>query len=162
MQFYKVIATLTDEKWEENNDRRVMQQRTRRIARKSNEFNQQQGGKSYYFISDIGNDEVIAGIIDSGTGDKTKQIRAFFKSVDIAANDFDIDESTFSSMRNLLSNADKGDYIGDDDEVLEKFELLEMNPEKVSESMLTSISEQDIEIPPARHTIQIQKIGFGA
>lgn len=79
MQFYKVIATLTNEKWtEENNDRRVMQQRTRRIARKSDEFNQLQGGKTYYFISDIGKDEVTVGIIDSGTGDKTKQIRAFF------------------------------------------------------------------------------------
>lgn len=124
MQFYKVIATLTNEKWtEENNDRRVMQQRTRRIARKSDEFNQLQGGKTCYFISDIGNDEVTVGIIDSGTGDKTKQIRAFFKSVDIAAKEFDVDEITFSSMRNLLSCADRNDYIGDDDEVLEKFEL---------------------------------------
>lgn len=128
MQFYKVIATLTNEKWtEENNDRRVMQQRTRRIARKSNEFNQLQGGKTYYFISDIGNDEVTVGIIDSGTGDKTKQIRAFFKSVDIAAKEFDVDEITFSSMRNLLSCADRNDYIGDDDEVLEKFELDRIN-----------------------------------
>jgi len=123
-----VIATLTNEKWtEENNDRRVMQQRTRRIARKSDEFNQLQGGKTYYFISDIGNDEVTVGIIDSGTGDKTKQIRAFFKSVDIAAKEFDVDEITFSSMRNLLSCADRNDYIGDDDEVLEKFELDRIN-----------------------------------
>lgn len=128
MQFYKVIATLTNEKWtEENNDRRVMQQRTRRIARKSDEFNQLQGGKTYYFISDIGNDEVTVGIIDSGTGDKTKQIRAFFKSVDIAAKEFDVYEITFSSMRNLLSCADRNDYIGDDDEVLEKFELDRIN-----------------------------------
>lgn len=128
MQFYKVIATLTNEKWtEENNDRRVMQQRTRRIARKSDEFNQLQGGKTYYFISDIGNDEVTVGIIDSGTGDKTKQIRAFFKSVDIAAKEFDTDEITFSSMRNLLSCADRNDYIGDDNEVLEKFELDRIN-----------------------------------
>ena len=128
MQFYKVIATLTNEKWtEENNDRRVMQQRTRRIARKSDEFNQLQGGKTYYFISDIGNDEVTVGIIDSGTGNKTKQIRAFFKSVDIAAKEFDVDEITFSSMRNLLSCADRNDYIGDDDEVLEKFELDRIN-----------------------------------
>lgn len=128
MQFYKVIATLTNEKWtEENNDRRVMQQRTRRIARKSDEFNQLQGGKTYYFISDIGNDEVTVGIIDSGTGDKTKQIRAFFKSVDIAAKEFDVDEITFSSMHNLLSCADRNDYIGDDDEVLEKFELDRIN-----------------------------------
>lgn len=128
MQFYKVIATLTNEKWtEENNDRRVMQQRTRRIARKSDEFNQLQGGKTYYFISDIGNDEVTVGIIDSGTGDKTKQIRAFFKSVDIAAKEFDVDEITFSSMRNLLSCADRNDYIGDDDEVLEIFELDRIN-----------------------------------
>lgn len=128
MQFYKVIATVTDEKWaEENNDRHVMQQRTRRIARKIDEFNQQQEGKTYYFISDIGNDEVTAGIIDSGTGDKTKQIRAFFKSVDIATKEFEIDEITFSGMRNLLSCADRNDYIGDDDEVLEKFELDRIN-----------------------------------
>ena len=124
MQFYKVIAMITDEKWaEENNDRRVMQKRTRQIARKSDEFNQLQGGKTYYFISDIGDDEVTAGIIDSGTEDKTKQIRAFFKFVDISAGDFYVDEITFSSMRNLLGSADRDDYINDDDEVLEKFEL---------------------------------------
>ena len=38
--------------------------------------------------------------------------------------------------------------------------ILDMDPEKVSESILTSISEQDIEIPQAKQTAQVRKIGF--
>lgn len=40
--------------------------------------------------------------------------------------------------------------------------ILDMDPEKVSESILTSISEQDIEIPQAKQTAQVRKIGFSA
>ena len=128
MQFYKVTGTVADEKWaEENNDRRVLKQLVRRIARKSDEFYQLQSGRAYYFVSDIENDEVTVGIIDSGTGEKAKQIRAFFKSVEIDVRDFDIDEITFSSMRSLLGNANRSDYIGNDGEVLEKFELDRIN-----------------------------------
>ena len=124
MQFYKVTGTVADEKWaEENNDCRVFQPRVRRIALKSNEFNQLQNGRSYYFISGIGNNEVTAGIIDSDTDDRTKQILEFFKSVEIDVKDFDIDEITFSSTRSLLCNAENNDYISNEDVVLKKFEL---------------------------------------
>ncbi|MCH5170498.1 MAG: AAA family ATPase [Oscillospiraceae bacterium] len=149
MQFYKVIGIVADEKWtEENNDRRIMQQRARRIARKSEEFNQIQGGNSCYFISDIGNDEVTVGIIDSGMGDKTKQIRAFFRSLEIDVHDFDVDEITFSSMRNLLGSANRNDYISDDDEVLEKFELDRINGRYVrgieyGENLLNEITQKE-------------------
>lgn len=40
--------------------------------------------------------------------------------------------------------------------------ILDMDPEKVSESILTSISEQNIEIPQAKQTAQFRKIGFSA
>ena len=40
--------------------------------------------------------------------------------------------------------------------------ILDMDPEKVSESILTSISEQDIEIQQAKQTAQVRKIGFSA
>ena len=124
MQFYKVTGTVADEKWaEENNDCRVFQPRVRRIALKSNEFNQLQNGRSYYFISGIGNNEVTAGIIDSDTDDRTKQILEFFKSVEIDVKDFDIDEITFSSIWSLLCNAENNDYISNEDVVLKKFEL---------------------------------------
>lgn len=124
MQFYKVVGLIDDEKWvEENNDRRVMQQRTRRIARKIDEFNQLQSGRAYYFIGNIGENEVLAGIIDSDAGDNTKQFRAFFKFVDIGVKNLEIDEIKLSTMLNLLYIAKGNYYIGNDDEVLEKFEL---------------------------------------
>lgn len=124
MLFYKVVGYVADEKWaEESNDRRILRQRARRITRKSDEFNQLQGGRSYYFISEIENGEVTAGIIDSGIYDKAKQVRAFFKSIDIDVRDFYVDEITFSSMCNLLSIASRNDCIGNECEVLEKFGL---------------------------------------
>ena len=124
MLFYKVIGIISDEKWaEENNDRQIQYQRTKQIARKSDEFNQLLSGKSYYFISDIGDNEVIAGIIDSGTGDKAKQIRAFFRSIGVAVKNFDINEIKFSSVQKLLSSADRNEYIDDDNEVMERLGL---------------------------------------
>ena len=149
MIFYKVVGMVANEKWaEENNDRRVMQVRKRQIVRKSEEFNQQQGGKSYYFISDIGSDEVTVGVIDSSVHNKIRNIRGFFKSINIDIKDIDINEITFSTLRTLLSIADRNDYIGDDEEVMEKFELDRINGRYVrgieyGENLLDEITCRD-------------------
>lgn len=149
MLFYKVVGMVADEKWaEENNDRRVMQLRKRQIVRKSEEFNQRQGGNSFYFISDIGSDEVTVGVIDSGIRSKIKDIRGFFKSIHIDVNDIDVNEITFSNMRTLLTAADRNDYIGDDEEVMERFELDRINGRYVrgieyGENLLDEITCKD-------------------
>lgn len=124
MQFYKVTGMTAEGK---NEDRSIQYQQTRQIARKSEEFNQLQGGRSYCFVADMEDDEVTAGIIDTGTGDRRKQIRAFFKAVGIAAEEVAVEEITFSITRSLLRSADRNDYIDDDDKVLEIFELDKIN-----------------------------------
>ena len=124
MLFYKVVGMISDEKWaDESNDRWIMQQRIRQIARKGDEFNQLRNDKAYYFISYTENDEVTAGIINSSTEDNAKQIRAFFRYVGISVNNIYINEITFSNIRNLLGCADRNDYIEDDDEVMERMGL---------------------------------------
>ena len=107
MLFYKVVGTLADEKRaDKKDDRRTSQDRRRGIGRRCEEYNRTHSDDSYFFVSDIMNEEVTVGIINFGMRDKTKQTRAFFKSIELNVKNFDIDEITFSSMRSLLSSAD--------------------------------------------------------
>lgn len=52
MQFYKFEGFTVSENWsEENNDRRVMREKVRKISMKTNSFNQNQQRKAYAFVS---------------------------------------------------------------------------------------------------------------
>ena len=78
MLFYKVSAILEDEKWAEgNNDRRTRLECARRIAKKSDEFNQKSGNRSYCFVCDIEETEVTCGILSDEPCKAEKEIGAF-------------------------------------------------------------------------------------
>lgn len=52
MQFYKFEGFTVSENWsEENNDRRVMREKVRKISMKTNSFNQNQQRKAYAFVA---------------------------------------------------------------------------------------------------------------
>lgn len=124
MLFYKATAMLGDEKWVEgNNDRRVKEERTRQIAGKSEDYNERYKKGTYCFISNLGLNEITCGIISPSSIDAKKLARSYFKYLGIIAKDLDVYEITFSSMKNLLSSADRCNYIEDDDDVLERFDL---------------------------------------
>ncbi len=104
MLFYKVTAMLGDEKWaEENNDRRVKEERIRIIAGKSDEYNERDRKGIYSFVSDLGRNDITCGIISPSSIDAIKLARSYFKHLGIIAKDSDVSEITFSSMKNLLS-----------------------------------------------------------
>ena len=72
MLFYKVTAMLADKKWaEENNDRRIKTERARQFESKSEEYNEKNGERIFFFVSDVRSDDIVCGIIsrDADGGD---------------------------------------------------------------------------------------------
>lgn len=54
MQFYKYEGSTAAEEWtEENDDRRTVRQRARKIAMKTSGFNLQQENKACLFVSNV-------------------------------------------------------------------------------------------------------------
>ena len=66
---------------------------------------------------------VTVGMIVQKHVDVAGHISAFLRSLEIEAADARLEEITLSTLRNMLSCADRYDYIEDDDEILERFEL---------------------------------------
>ncbi len=124
MLFYKVSAILTDEKWcESNNDRRMRTEHVRAIAAKSESFHQEHGKERYCFVSHIGDNDIICGILSTDYCEISGTAREFLQALKLPVKDLRIDEITFSSIKSLLARACRNDYIEDDDEILDEFEL---------------------------------------
>ncbi len=128
MKFYKFEGFTVDAKWsEENENRRVMREKVRKISMKSNSFNQQQKQGSYLFVADASGDTVTIGIIMKNFGDVRKLASKYLQAIEVELKDTFLEEVTFNVLRNMLGCADRNDYIDDDDEVLEQFELDKLN-----------------------------------
>ena len=128
MQFYKYEGfTVTEKCSEENNNRRVMREKVRKISMKTNSFNQNQQRKAYLFVIDASKDTVTIGVIVKGFVDVLKLVSGYLKVIEIELKDTSLEEITFNTLRNMLSCASRNDYINDDDEVLEQFDLDKLN-----------------------------------
>lgn len=128
MQFYKFEGFTVDAKWsEENDNRRVMRERVRKLSMKTNAFNQHLHRTAFLFVTDASEDTVTIGVIVRKSNDVLKLISEFLQTIEVQLKDTCLVEVTFNSLRNMLSCADRNDYIDDDDEVLEKFDLDKLN-----------------------------------
>lgn len=127
MLFYKVNAMLEDEKWvEENNDRRIKQERVRQIAGRSEDYNSCGKNGVFCFVSGL-DDDIMCGIISYESIDAVKYSQSFFKHLGVVTDTPVVNEVTFNTIRSMLSMADHYDYIDDEDNVLERFELDRIN-----------------------------------
>ena len=124
MQFYKFEGLTVDEKWsKENDDRRVMRERIRNISMKSDSFNQKLQKKAFFFVADAAEDTVIIGIIAKECENLTKQLEAYLKTIGIKLKDTCLEEITFYTLCNILQRSSRNNYIDDDDDVLEQYDL---------------------------------------
>lgn len=124
MQFFKYEGLVLCETWSQENDsRRALHEKTRKIALKSDSFNQKLQRKSYFFVTDASEDTITIGVISKDSQHLQKQLEEYMKSVGIELKDTSLEEITFGVMRNMLRRASQHDYIQDDDEVLEQFGL---------------------------------------
>ena len=124
MQFYRAEGFTTDKNWEEiYNDRRRMRESVRKIARNSTAFNDKLQRKSYFYVVDASEDNVVIGALYRGGRDIDQQFAAFLGAVELELKDLHIEEVTFNTACNMLRRADGNDYIDDDDDILELFDL---------------------------------------
>lgn len=112
MQFYKFEGFTVEEKWSEKNDnRRVMREKVRKISMKTNSFNQHQQRKAYVFVADASEDTVTSGAIVRNYADVPKLISEYLQTIEMELKDTCLEEITFNTLRNMLSCADRNDYI---------------------------------------------------
>lgn len=88
MQFYKFEGFTVDAKWsEENDNRRVMREKVRKVSMKSNSFNQHQQRKAYLFVTDASEDTVTIGIIIKNFCDVLNLTSEYLKEIEIDLKD---------------------------------------------------------------------------
>ena len=123
MLFYKVEGIITNIATENDDSRKAHRENVRMLSIKSNDFNQRFGKDSFHFISDSSDGVLTVGIISEHSDNIQKKLSSYLKHIELELKDIAITEITINSIENLLSSADRQDYISDDDEVMEKFGL---------------------------------------
>ena len=99
MQFFKYEGQVLCETWSQENDsRRAMHEKTRKIALKSDSFNQKLQRKSYFFVTDASEDTITIGAISKDSQHLQKQLEEYMKSVGIELKDTCLEEITFGAM----------------------------------------------------------------
>ena len=127
MQFYKFEGFTTEEKWSEENDsRRVVREKIRKISMKTASFNRRQS-HAYLFVTDASEDTVTIGVIVASAVDVSKLVLGYLKKLEMELKDTCLEEITLGALRAMLGCADRNGYIDDDDEVLEQFDLDKLN-----------------------------------
>ncbi len=127
MLFFKYEGLASCETWSQENDsRRIMQEKIRKIYLKSAAFNQKLQREAFFFVTDASQDTVTIGMISKDYRNVQKRIEEYIKEVGIELKDTRLEEITFDAMHTLLQRASQRDYIPDDDEVLEQFGLLKL------------------------------------
>lgn len=124
MQFYKFEGITAAEKWSEENDsRRIMREKVRKISMKTNDFNHLQQHRAYLFVNDASESTVTVGVIVKNCSNIIDLISGYLRTIEIELKETCLEEITFNTLRNMLGCASRNDYIRDDDEVLEQFDL---------------------------------------
>lgn len=128
MLFYKVNTLIMDEKWvTENKDRSLKGERIEFINSKTEDYNKHNGNDPYCFVSNIDGNKLICGIISSAPCDAGKTALSFTDAINVKIKSVKSDETTFSSINNLMEIAERYDYINDKDDILELFDLYRIN-----------------------------------
>ena len=124
MQFYKYGGLVANKAWaDENDSRRVMREKARKLFLASEAFNSKLHGRAYYYITDMDEDMITIGIISRDPVTPDGQLKAYLNALGIEMKDALLEETTLQTAQSMLGCASRNDYINDDDEVLEQFDL---------------------------------------
>ena len=119
MLFYKIEGTPMNHGAESEPTRHAQRVAARRIAVKSNEFNEKSRHGSYFFAVNVTDTIATIGVIAERRAEVDKTLPAYLNHIECELTDVVKTEITFSSMQHLLGVADRQGYISDDD-VMEK------------------------------------------
>lgn len=121
MLFYKAEGMLIGSGEENDDNRRVQRENARKILVKSEAFNQKQGDDSFCFVSNLSDGLLTAGMITERAENVDALLKSFLKHIGCPLKDISVTETTISGIEQLLSRADRSDFITDDDEITEKY-----------------------------------------
>ncbi len=103
MQFYKFEGFSTAERHSgENDSRRIMCEKARRISTKTNIFNLLQQSETYLFVNDASGDIVTIGIIVKNCSNLNDLISKYLRAIGTELMETCLEEVTFSTLRNML------------------------------------------------------------
>lgn len=93
------------------------------INLKTSAFNQKNQKNVFFFVSGILEESVSIGIISRSICNIDQYIKPYLKAIELNLLETSLDEITFAEIKRMLRNADRANFIDDDDEVLEQLEL---------------------------------------
>lgn len=124
MQFYKIEGIITNPDWTKENDKRhILRERAGKICLKTTDFNQAVKGQSCFYVTDASDNIFHAGIICRESSGLQKQIQDYLAALELSVENLRMEEITFNAAHSLLQTACRHNYIDDDDEILERFNL---------------------------------------
>ena len=120
MFFYKLQGVCAEAAC--NDDRQAKKELARRIAIATADYNSL-NSDTCFFVSEITDDIVTLGLITKYFVNPVKATVKYADFIGLDVQDIIVDEITINKIETLLNNADRHDYIDDDNDILEQFEL---------------------------------------
>ena len=128
MQFYKAEGRIVNEGWDEEQDGR--QRRHNKNQYKIHEttylFNQKLKNEAFICMAEAEVYNAAAVILARKSNSPETIIKDYLEALELKLGDIRVTEITLREAKQMLSRADRNDYINDDDEVLRVFELDEL------------------------------------
>lgn len=97
------------------------------VCEKSRELFLKCENKARVFVGTIHRHSVVLGVIAENSCVAEQQLEVFVKVLPFGVSGYKTEEIVFGGLLNLLMNATRNDYIEDDDEVLEGFDIQPLN-----------------------------------
>lgn len=121
MQFYKYEGSLKKaikfETYEEQ------EKFDNEICASTERFNEQFGNKAYFFVEYFNKKRAGVGVIVNEKLDVHDMVKEYLKTVELGVKDGLLREITFSAIRRMLQSSSNHDFIYDNYDVMQKFNL---------------------------------------
>lgn len=145
MIFYKIEATIDEiENNLDLNDRKVMRTIANELCEKSESFYHKSKQQQFVFGVGLRNEKITFGMILRTNGDKEDVFSKYKKILPIELKKVSFEEITFKALNSMLNSAVRNDFIYDDDEVLDTFEIGAINERYGSVSYGESVLEASV------------------
>ena len=128
MVFYKIDAVMVGNAEKEEKSRQEQKARANDIAEKSEGFFQKSDQNILMFVVSILDTRITLGCISKGNENINDVLAKYVKLLPFEIEKIKVEEITFSALQALLSCAGRNEYIGDDTDVLEVFEISSLMP----------------------------------
>ena len=145
MIFYKIEATIDDaENNLDFNDRKSMRIFANELCEKSESFYHKSKQQQFVFGVGLRNEKITFGMILRINGDKEDIFSKYQKILPFELKKVSFEEITFKALNSMLNSAVRNDFIYDDDEVLDAFEIGAINERYGSVSYGESVLEDGV------------------